>query len=85
MLSVTLMNPVDAGISLNPACELWSLVLFFGVFLFILNKSCCVPVLVPGVVGDWKNHFTPEQLERFKSVLQKELQNESFTLPWSLE
>lgn len=67
------------------ASEVLSLVLFFGVFLFIFDKSCRVPVVVPGVVGDWKNHFTPEQLQRFTSVLQKELQNENFTLPWSLE
>lgn len=50
-----------------------------------LMDSEISPFLRKGVVGDWKNHFTPEQLQRFKSVLQKELQNESFTLPWSLE
>lgn len=83
LLSVTLMNPLDA-VSMNPAYELLSLVLF-GVFLLVFNKCGRVPVVVPGVAGDWKNHFTPEQLQRFASVLQKELQNESFTLPWSLE
>nr|XP_020488323.1 sulfotransferase family cytosolic 2B member 1-like [Labrus bergylta] len=38
-----------------------------------------------GVAGDWKNHFSSEQLARFQSVIHKELENESFTLPWSLD
>lgn len=50
-----------------------------------LMDSDISPFLRKGVVGDWKNHFTPEQLQRFTSVLQEELRDESFTLPWSLE
>ncbi|XP_027141939.1 sulfotransferase family 2, cytosolic sulfotransferase 3 isoform X2 [Larimichthys crocea] len=46
------------------------------------NKS---PFLRKGVVGDWKNHFSSEQLTRFISVISKELENESFSLPWSLD
>ncbi|XP_067366281.1 sulfotransferase 2B1-like isoform X1 [Channa argus] len=38
-----------------------------------------------GVVGDWKNHFNTEQLARFTSVIRKELEGESFSLPWSLD
>uniref|UniRef100_A0A8C6SQ13 Sulfotransferase n=1 Tax=Neogobius melanostomus TaxID=47308 RepID=A0A8C6SQ13_9GOBI len=38
-----------------------------------------------GVVGDWKNHFTPEQLSRFTSTINKEMEGESFSLPWSLD
>ncbi|XP_042346728.1 sulfotransferase family 2, cytosolic sulfotransferase 3 [Plectropomus leopardus] len=43
------------------------------------------PFLRKGVAGDWKNHFSPEQLARFTSAIRKELENESFTLPWSLD
>ncbi|XP_026149572.1 sulfotransferase 2B1-like isoform X1 [Mastacembelus armatus] len=38
-----------------------------------------------GVVGDWINHFSSVQLARFTSVIQKELEGESFSLPWSLD
>lgn len=43
------------------------------------------PFLRKGVAGDWKNHFSPEQLSRFSSVINKELEGESFSLPWSLD
>ncbi|XP_031729555.1 sulfotransferase family 2, cytosolic sulfotransferase 3 isoform X2 [Anarrhichthys ocellatus] len=43
------------------------------------------PFLRKGVAGDWKNHFSPEQLARFTSVIRKELEGESFSLPWSLD
>lgn len=43
------------------------------------------PFLRKGVTGDWKNHFTPEQLSRFSSVINKELEGESYSLPWSLD
>ncbi|KAM8869572.1 sulfotransferase family 2, cytosolic sulfotransferase 3 isoform 2-T2 [Spinachia spinachia] len=43
------------------------------------------PFLRKGVVGDWKNHFSPEQLTRFTSVIRKELEGEKFSLPWSLD
>ncbi|XP_077432845.1 sulfotransferase family 2, cytosolic sulfotransferase 3 isoform X3 [Vanacampus margaritifer] len=38
-----------------------------------------------GVVGDWKKHFSSKQLAHFSSAIYKELEGESFTLPWSLE
>lgn len=38
-----------------------------------------------GVAGDWKNHFSSEQLARFTSVIRKELEGESFSLPWSMD
>uniref|UniRef100_A0A3Q4H828 Sulfotransferase n=1 Tax=Neolamprologus brichardi TaxID=32507 RepID=A0A3Q4H828_NEOBR len=37
------------------------------------------------IAGDWKNHFSSEQLTRFTSVISKELEGESFPLPWSLD
>ncbi|MED6232790.1 hypothetical protein ATANTOWER_002454 [Ataeniobius toweri] len=43
------------------------------------------PFLRKGVTGDWKNHFSSEQLVRFKSVINKELEEENFSLPWSLD
>lgn len=43
------------------------------------------PFLRKGVAGDWKNHFTPEQLSRLSSVIKKELEGESSSLPWSLD
>ncbi|XP_008296990.1 sulfotransferase family 2, cytosolic sulfotransferase 3 isoform X2 [Stegastes partitus] len=38
-----------------------------------------------GITGDWKNHFSSEQLARFTSVIRKELEGESFSLPWSMD
>ncbi|XP_047216288.1 sulfotransferase family 2, cytosolic sulfotransferase 3 isoform X2 [Girardinichthys multiradiatus] len=43
------------------------------------------PFLRKGVTGDWKNHFSSEQLVRFTSVINKELEEENFSLPWSLD
>lgn len=43
------------------------------------------PFLRKGDSGDWKNHFNSEQLSRFSSTIGKELEGESFSLPWSLE
>ncbi|XP_072250815.1 sulfotransferase 2B1-like isoform X2 [Leuresthes tenuis] len=43
------------------------------------------PFLRKGISGDWKNHFSPEQLARFTTGIHKELEGESFSLPWSLE
>lgn len=53
---------------------------------FSFGDSCdCLGVSVSGVVGDWKNHFSAEQLARFTTAIHKELENESFSLPWSLD
>ncbi|KAK5922670.1 hypothetical protein CgunFtcFv8_019912 [Champsocephalus gunnari] len=43
------------------------------------------PFLRKGVPGDWKKHFSSEQLARFNSAIRKELQSESFTLPYKLD
>ncbi|KAM9353901.1 sulfotransferase family 2, cytosolic sulfotransferase 3 isoform 2-T2 [Symphorus nematophorus] len=51
----------------------------------VLMDSDKSPFLRKGVSGDWKNHFSSEQLAKFKSVICKELENESFTLPWSMD
>lgn len=51
--------------------------------IFVNVTGLDVPVV--GVVGDWKNHFSAEQLAKFTSVIRKELENESFSLPWSLD
>ncbi|KAM3873440.1 sulfotransferase 2B1-like [Diretmus argenteus] len=46
------------------------------------NKS---PFHRKGIVGDWKNHFTPEQKVQFSSVINRELQGEDLSFPWDLE
>ncbi|XP_041799127.1 sulfotransferase family 2, cytosolic sulfotransferase 3 isoform X2 [Chelmon rostratus] len=51
----------------------------------VLMDSDKSPFLRKGVVGDWKNHFSSEQLARFTSVIRKEMEDESFPLPWSLD
>uniref|UniRef100_A0A3Q3BGR1 Sulfotransferase n=1 Tax=Kryptolebias marmoratus TaxID=37003 RepID=A0A3Q3BGR1_KRYMA len=43
------------------------------------------PFLRKGIAGDWKNHFNSEQRARFTSEIRKELEGESFSLPWSLD
>ncbi|XP_037310829.2 sulfotransferase family 2, cytosolic sulfotransferase 3 isoform X2 [Pungitius pungitius] len=51
----------------------------------VYMNSDTSPFLRKGVVGDWKKHFSPEQLARFTSVIRKELEGENLTLPWSLD
>lgn len=51
----------------------------------VLMDSEKSPFLRKGVVGDWKNHFGSEQLAKFTSVIRKEMEDESFSLPWSLD
>lgn len=60
-----------------------SMVFFFLQLDFFMRTHCFVCAL--GVVGDWKNHFSSKQLAHFSSVIYKELEGESFTLPWSLD
>uniref|UniRef100_A0A672H167 Sulfotransferase n=1 Tax=Salarias fasciatus TaxID=181472 RepID=A0A672H167_SALFA len=43
------------------------------------------PFLRKGHAGDWRNHFSSEQLAQFSSVIHKELEGESCSLPWSLD
>ncbi|XP_023664866.1 sulfotransferase family 2, cytosolic sulfotransferase 3 [Paramormyrops kingsleyae] len=33
-----------------------------------------------GIVGDWKNHFSPEQEEKFTTILKEEMKGTSFKL-----
>nr|XP_046255845.1 sulfotransferase family 2, cytosolic sulfotransferase 3 isoform X1 [Scatophagus argus] len=50
-----------------------------------LMDSDKTPFLRKGVVGDWKNHFTSEQLAKFTSVIRKEMGKETYSLPWDLD
>ncbi|KAJ0065920.1 hypothetical protein NL108_000170 [Boleophthalmus pectinirostris] len=43
------------------------------------------PFLRKGIIGDWKKHFTCDQVRHFSSTIKKELEGESFTLPWNLD
>ncbi|XP_008321449.1 sulfotransferase family 2, cytosolic sulfotransferase 3 isoform X2 [Cynoglossus semilaevis] len=43
------------------------------------------PFLRKGISGDWKNHFSSEQLARFSAVIMKEMEDENFSRPWSLD
>ncbi|XP_061772286.1 sulfotransferase 2B1-like isoform X1 [Nerophis ophidion] len=38
-----------------------------------------------GVAGDWKKHFSADQVARISSTIYKELEGENFTLPWTLD
>lgn len=49
----------------------------------LMRLLCCV--FLSGVAGDWKNHFSSEQLVKFSSVIKKELENEYLSLPWSFD
>lgn len=59
----------------------WSWLGQFSSTLLYIN----VCVLMLGIAGDWKTRFNSEQITRFSSVIRKELPNETFSLPWSLE
>ncbi|KAK0149450.1 Sulfotransferase family cytosolic 2B member 1 [Merluccius polli] len=41
------------------------------------------PFLRKGIVGDWKNHFSPEEDLRFSACISEEMKGESFSFPWS--
>ncbi|XP_059195345.1 sulfotransferase family 2, cytosolic sulfotransferase 3 [Centropristis striata] len=43
------------------------------------------PFLRKGVAGDWKNHFSSEQLAKFTKAIRAEMESEGFSLPWSLD
>ena len=39
---------------------------------------------IPGIVGDWKNHFTVAQNESFDSLIEKEMQGSIFKFEYSI-
>nr|XP_057909357.1 sulfotransferase family 2, cytosolic sulfotransferase 3 isoform X2 [Doryrhamphus excisus] len=43
------------------------------------------PFLRKGVAGDWKKHFSADQVAHLSSAISKELEGEKFTLPWILD
>lgn len=52
-------------------------------FMCSVFVTLCVFFLVlTGVAGDWKNHFSPEQLAKFTSALSKELEGEEKALKY---
>ncbi|XP_028736611.1 bile salt sulfotransferase-like isoform X2 [Peromyscus leucopus] len=38
-----------------------------------------------GVVGDWREHFTPELDEKFNTVYQSKMGNSGLCLPWTMD
>ncbi|EGV94060.1 sulfotransferase 2B1 [Cricetulus griseus] len=38
-----------------------------------------------GVVGDWREHFTPELDEKFKAVYQSKMGDSGLLLPWTMD
>ncbi|XP_005415173.1 PREDICTED: sulfotransferase family cytosolic 2B member 1-like [Chinchilla lanigera] len=38
-----------------------------------------------GVMGDWKEHFSPEQNEKFNTVYQAKMGNLGLHLPWTMD
>ncbi|KAL0984980.1 hypothetical protein UPYG_G00151380 [Umbra pygmaea] len=43
------------------------------------------PFLRKGIVGDWKNHFNPEQDAKFTAVLKEETKELDIKFPWEEE
>ncbi|KAG7266646.1 hypothetical protein CRUP_032324 [Coryphaenoides rupestris] len=41
------------------------------------------PFLRKGIVGDWKNHFSPEEDRQFSACIGDEMKGESYSFPWS--
>ncbi|XP_063798820.1 sulfotransferase 2B1-like isoform X2 [Pseudophryne corroboree] len=40
------------------------------------------PFIRKGIIGDWKNHFTVDQVDYFKNIYKKEMQNFNVVFPW---
>ncbi|XP_036395090.1 sulfotransferase family 2, cytosolic sulfotransferase 3 isoform X2 [Megalops cyprinoides] len=43
------------------------------------------PFLRKGIVGDWRNHFSPEQEARFSAIVREEMKGSSFQFSWDKE
>ncbi|XP_053467665.1 sulfotransferase 2B1-like [Ictalurus furcatus] len=50
----------------------------------IMNSSKS-PFLRKGIVGDWKNHFSPELEAKFNAFISEELKGTNITFPWNEE
>ena len=35
-----------------------------------------------GISGDWKNHFSPEQEEKFSAAIKDEMRGSNIQFPW---
>ncbi|KAF7242290.1 Sulfotransferase family cytosolic 2B member 1 [Varanus komodoensis] len=51
------------------------------------HASCCThqslqPLDVPGITGDWKNHLTVAQSERFDCAYQEKMRGVHMSFPW---
>lgn len=41
--------------------------------------------LSPGVMEDWKKHFSPEQNEKFNAIYQAKMGDLGLHLPWTMD
>ncbi|XP_040837953.1 sulfotransferase 2B1-like [Ochotona curzoniae] len=85
------------GHPLSPQEE--DMVLHHSSFAFMSQSSVSNYSLVPrevmdqarssfmrkGVVGDWQEHFTPEQNAKFNAVYQAQMKDCSLHLPWTMD
>lgn len=53
--------------------------------LLSLPDSCHLPSLTLGVVGNWKEHLTPEMNEKFNAVYQSKMGDSGLCLPWTMD
>lgn len=58
-----------------------------GVFLMSSLPVRLMPsaLTLPGVVGDWREHFTPELNKKFNAVYQSKMGNSGLCLPWTMD
>lgn len=52
----------------------------------LATHTSALPCPLPtGVVGDWQEHFTPEQNAKFNAVYQAQMKDCSLHLPWTMD